>query len=160
MINIFTIGVYGLTKDDFFQKLINSNIDTFCDIRRRRSVRGAKYSFANSKKLQAQLAKLGINYVHYIELAPSDDVRRIQYGNDKYQEISQRERTNLCKAFIDAYKKEHLTTFNHEHFLKALGSRAKNVVLFCVEKEPKACHRLLVTEYLQNIWKDLKVVHL
>jgi len=160
MINIFTIGVYGLTKDDFFQKLINFDIDTFCNIRRRRGMRGAKYSFVNSKKLQAQLSELGINYVHYIELAPSNDVRKIQYDDDKNQGISQRERTNLCQTFINAYKREHLVTFNHEHFLKTLGSRAKNVVLFCVEKEPKACHRTLVTEHLQNIWQDLKVVHL
>ena len=51
MVNIFTIGVYGLTEDDFFQKLISSSIDTFCDIRRRRGVRGAKYAYVNSKKL-------------------------------------------------------------------------------------------------------------
>lgn len=160
MVNIFTIGVYGLTKDDFFQKLINSNIDTFCDIRKRRFVRGAKYAFANRNKLEAQLGELDINYVHYKKLAPSDEVRKIQYENDKRQGISQRERINLCQAFIDAYKRENLTTFDHADFLNALGPHAKNVVLFCVEKESKTCHRSLVTEHLQNIWKDLKVVHL
>ena len=125
-----------------------------------RFVRGSKYAFANKKRLKAQLGELCINYVHYITLAPSDEIRKIQYENDKYQGVSQRERTNLCQAFIDAYKKEHLTTFNHEDFLNALGPHAKNVVLFCVEKESKACHRSLVTGHLQNIRKDLKVVHL
>ncbi len=43
----YTIGVYGSTGNEFFQKLIDNNIDTFCDIRQRRGVRGAKYAFVN-----------------------------------------------------------------------------------------------------------------
>lgn len=160
MINIFTIGVYGYTENDFFQKLINSKIDTFCDIRRRRGVRGSIYAFVNIKKLQMKLANLGINYVHYIELAPSNKVREKQKEFDKYQKVQKRKRPGLSQAFIDAYKKEHLTNFNPYHFLSIFSSNAKNVVLFCVEKEPNSCHRSIVVEYLQKIWKDLKVVHL
>ncbi len=160
MINIFTIGVYGYTENDFFQKLINSKIDTFCDIRRRRGVRGSKYSFVNSKKLQMKLAKLGINYVHYIELAPSNEVREKQKEFDKYQGVQKRKRIGLNQAFVEAYKKQNLITFDPDHFLSFLGSNAKNVALFCIEKEPNACHRSLVVEYLQKILKDLKVVHL
>jgi hypothetical protein len=36
----YTIGVYGSTEKDFFEKLIENRIDTFCDIRQRRGVRG------------------------------------------------------------------------------------------------------------------------
>ncbi len=48
----FTIGVYNSSEKEFFDKLLENNIDTFCDIRQRRGVRGAKYSFVNSNRLQ------------------------------------------------------------------------------------------------------------
>ena len=43
MINVFTIGVYGSTENSFFEKLAQSRIDLFCDIRQRRGVRGSQY---------------------------------------------------------------------------------------------------------------------
>lgn len=54
----FTIGVYNSTENEFFNKLTQNNIDTFCDIRQRRGVRGAKYSFVNSNRLQEKLNDL------------------------------------------------------------------------------------------------------
>ena len=62
----YTIGVYGLTAEEFFNKLTQNGIDTFVDIRRRRAVRGAKFSFVNSLRLQNKLAELKINYLHII----------------------------------------------------------------------------------------------
>ena len=56
----FTIGVYNSTETEYFNKLIENNIDTFCDIRQRRGVRGAKYSFVNSNRLQEKLNELDI----------------------------------------------------------------------------------------------------
>ena len=38
---IYTIGVYNSTEQEFFNKLVDNNIDTFCDIRQRRGVRGS-----------------------------------------------------------------------------------------------------------------------
>jgi hypothetical protein len=81
--NIYTIGVYGLTEDDFFQKLLVNQIDTFCDIRRRRAVRGAQYAFVNSKRLQDKLGKLSIKYVYEIGLAPTNEVRELQKKSDE-----------------------------------------------------------------------------
>ena len=36
---IYTIGVYGWTEEDFFNKLQEKNIDLFVDIRFRRGMR-------------------------------------------------------------------------------------------------------------------------
>lgn len=60
---IYTIGVYGSTEQEFFNKLIENRIDTFCDIRQRRGVRGSEYAFVNSNRLQNKLAELDIKYV-------------------------------------------------------------------------------------------------
>ena len=71
----FTIGVYNSTETEYFNKLIENNIDTFCDIRQRRGVRGAKYSFVNSNRLQEKLNELDIKYGHVINLAPTSEIR-------------------------------------------------------------------------------------
>jgi len=160
MVNIFTIGVYGFTEEEFFDTLIKAKIDTFCDIRRRRGVRGSKYAFVNSKRLQVKLKELGIYYVHYLELAPSNIVRDEQKKADKEIGAKKRLRDGLSQSFINAYKEECLKNFNLNHFLEILGTNAKNVVLFCVERDPKACHRSIAAEHLNSIWNNLKVVHL
>ena len=74
----YTIGVYNLTEELFFEKLTSNNIDIFCDIRQRRGVRGAKYKFVNSIWLQKKLNNLNIKYLYIKELAPTVDIRNIQ----------------------------------------------------------------------------------
>ncbi len=150
-LKIYTIGVYGYTPDSFFKKLTDNNIDTFCDIRRRRGVRGAEYTFANSSRLQARLKKLGINYLHILNLSPSDELRQLQYSHDKEQNLSQRKRESLSKEFIKTYKVQVLKNFNFQSLLDQLNALdSKKVVLFCVERNPAACHRSLAAEYLNK----------
>lgn len=54
----YTIGVFHSDEKTFFDKLLRNNIDTFCDIRQRRGVRGYEYSIVNSNKLQHKLILL------------------------------------------------------------------------------------------------------
>ena len=91
-INFFTIGVYGFTEEEFFKIIKENNIDTFCDVRRRRAVRGSKYSFVNSMKLQSKLSELSINYLHYLELSPTNEIRNKQKEDDKNKDIYKRQR--------------------------------------------------------------------
>lgn len=153
-----TIGVYGCDEASFFQALRQAGVDTFVDIRRRRGVRGAAYAFANSQRLQARLAELGIRYVYWPDLAPSKAVRQTQEAADKAGKTAKRQRAVLDPAFITAYQRERLDSFDSQHFLDGLGAEAHVVALFCVEREPTACHRSLVAERLA---RDLgvKVVH-
>jgi uncharacterized protein (DUF488 family) len=80
---IITIGVYGSTEQDFFQALVDAGVDTFWDIRQRRGMRGSKYAFVNSSRLQAKLRELGIRYLHVKELAPSKQNREVQRVADE-----------------------------------------------------------------------------
>ena len=147
---IITIGVYGFDAESFFDALQAANVDTFCDIRSRRGVRGAAYAFANSVRLQARLAELGIRYLHCKELAPTKAVRDKQAEADKADKVAKRERTTLGAAFIEAYHAECLAHFEPQSLLDALEleSDAQVVALFCVEREPAACHRSLVADKL------------
>lgn len=158
--NVFTIGVYGLTEDEYFDKLLKAKIDTFCDIRRRRAVRGAKYVFVNSKRLQSKLGELGIKYVYIKELAPSNETRNKQKEADKKSGEQKRTRTELSNEFIEAYRKECIEKFDVNNFIKGLGSDVRNIVLFCVESSPEACHRSIVAEHLKKKLQDINIKHL
>ena len=93
MTKIITIGVYGFTEDAFFEALQTAGVQVFCDIRWRRGVRGAKYAFANHKRLQARLESLGIKYIHRRDLAPTPEIRQRQKDADKMEKIAKRKRS-------------------------------------------------------------------
>lgn len=149
-IKIITIGVYGFDEDSFFQALCDAEVDTFCDIRSRRGVRGATYAFANSTRLQARLAELGIRYIYRKDLGPTKAVREKQAAADKATKTAKRKRTALGEAFIEAYHTECLAAFEPQSLLDELASDAKVVALFCVETAPEACHRSLVADKLMK----------
>ncbi len=163
---IFTIGVYGYSEDAFFCAITENNIDLFIDIRARRGMRGSKYKFANSNYLQAKLRELGIAYAHLPELAPSKEIRALQWLADKEEKTLKRERTGLSKAYVKAYKRDVLNIykrkpekkFDAEAVLAEANQVAefgcdrplRRIVLFCVEQHPDACHRSLVAAALQS----------
>ena len=147
-IKIITIGVYGFDEAGFFDALCKAEVDTFCDIRSRRGVRGATYAFANSVRLQTRLAELGIQYIHRKDLGPTQAVRDKQAAADKATKTAKRKRTVLGEAFIEAYHTECLAEFEPQSLLDELESDAKVVALFCVETAPEACHRSLVADKL------------
>jgi uncharacterized protein (DUF488 family) len=146
--SIVTIGVYGFSEEDFFTALTKASVDVFCDVRQRRGVRGATCAFANSRRLQARLAELGIHYLHRKDLAPTTAVRQQQKTADKSSKTAKRQRDRLSRAFIDAYETEILSQFEPQSLLDELPSDAEVVALFCVEREPAACHRSLVAQKL------------
>ena len=155
----FTIGVYGSTEQEFFKKMTENNIDTFCDIRQRRGVRGSKYAFVNSNRLQQKLQELDIKYAHIIELAPTKEIRELQKEDDKRKGILKRERNELGEVFKIVYKNKVLNNFNFDNFLDKLDEiGASNIVLFCVEEHYLACHRSLVAEKLHKL--GYKIEHL
>jgi len=153
----FTIGVYGSTEQEYFQKLIDNNIDTFCDIRQRRGVRGAKYAFVNSNRLQQKLKELDIKYAHFIDLAPTSEIRKLQKKADVQKNVVKRNRDKLGEIFITTYKDKILNNFNFNDFFDKLDEiGSKNIVLFCVEEKPEACHRSIVSDKLKELGYQIK----
>lgn len=147
----FTIGVFNSTEEEFFNKLGKNRIDTFCDIRQRRGVRGSKYSFVNSNKLQEKLSGLGIRYLYVTGLAPTQEVRDVQTQVDREKHVLKTERKQLDKSFTKEYKKSILNKFDFNSFLESLNQmKSQRVVLFCVEETADACHRSLVAEKLHH----------
>ena len=144
-----------LTKTGSLRLYARQRSDTFCDIRSRRGVRGSTYAFANSLRLQARLAATWHPLpVLATDLAPTKAVRDRQAAVDKATKIAKRKRTTLGEAFITAYRTECLASFDPHSLLDDLEEDARVVALFCVEKDPEACHRSLVADKLA---KELKL---
>jgi len=157
-VKIVTIGVYGSDAPGFFGALQEAGVDTFCDIRWRRGMRGSEYAFVNSARLQKRLGELGIRYVHVREVAPKPALRAAQEAADKAEGTARRKRTRLGEVFRKGYRRECLADFDSGKFVDEFGD-AKVVALFCVEREPAACHRSLLAERLEEDL-GIKVEHL
>jgi len=156
----FTIGVYNSSEQEFFKKLTDNRIDTFCDIRQRRAVRGSKYAFVNSNRLQNKLAELEIKYGHIIQLAPPTEIRELQKQADLQKGELKRERQELGQVFSTEYRNRILENFDFETFVENLENIGANrVVLFCVEERPEACHRSIVSSKLKDNY-HYRVTHL
>jgi uncharacterized protein (DUF488 family) len=149
-IKLVTIGVYGYTEEGFFQALQEAGVDVFCDLRQRRGLRGATYAFANSQRLQARLEEVGIGYHHRKDLAPTASIRERQKEADQASKVAKRQRNVLSPVFVEAYQDEILAPFDPGSLLDEVGPEASVVALFCVEREPEACHRSLVADKLHR----------
>lgn len=146
--NFFTVGAYGHTEESFFGALQGNRIDTLVDIRRRRGMRGSRYAFANSVRLQERLAVLGISYVYIKELSPSEVLRDLQKKSDASVGILKRNRAELAPEFIAAYRNQCLAGKTRFDILTQLPSQTQRIALFCVEAQACACHRSLVAGWL------------
>lgn len=146
---IFSIGGYGHDEQSFVSALKTNKIDLFVDIRFRRGMRGSRYSFLNATRLQEILRDSGIEYIHLKSLAPSDAVRAVQKAADAQKNDAKRNRLQLSDAFISAYKNYVLQNASQDDVLQAIA-RHNRVCFFCVEKAHKACHRSIVTDWLEN----------
>jgi uncharacterized protein (DUF488 family) len=140
---VATIGVYGWTSDQFLDALRAAGVATVLDVRQRRGVRGSEYAWANAARLEAALAEAGIGYRHVKELAPTTELRELQYREDERTGVGKRSRDELAPEYVRRYTAEILDRADLEPVLAALPA-----ALLCVEREPAACHRSLIAERL------------
>ena len=64
--------------------------------------------WANSARLQAALAEAGIGYRHHKELAPTTELRQLQYREDDRQGVGKRSRVALAPEYAERYTREIL----------------------------------------------------
>ena len=158
MLRVVTIGVYGFDGESFLQQLQEADVRLLLDVRQRRGVRGPEYAWANSLRLQAALAGARIAYEHHIELAPTTELRRLQYAEDDRRGVGKRSRAELAPAYVERYTREILDRADLGDVLAALPSDGAGA-LFCVERDPEACHRSLVAGRLARE-RGVSVTHL
>jgi uncharacterized protein (DUF488 family) len=150
MATIATIGVYGFDRGSFVSALGEAGIDLLLDVRQRRGVRGSEYAWANAQRLQAALAEAGIGYSHLQELAPTTELRELQYREDDRRGEGKRSRTVLAPEYARLYTEQILDPLDLAPIVRWIGNSA--AVLLCVERDPEACHRSLIAARLRDEW--------
>src|SRR4051812_24729462 len=151
---LVTIGVYGWTLESFMAALAGADVRQLLDVRQRRGVRGSEYAWANSKRLQAALAAAGIEYEHRPDLAPTTEMRQLQYAEDARLGVGKRSRSVLAADYVERYTREILDHADLDDVVARLPG-----ALMCVERDPEACHRSLVAARLASSF-GADVVHL
>jgi len=145
--SIATIGVYGATLEAFLDALRGADVRQLLDVRQRRGVRGSEYAWANAARLQRALEAAGVEYRHHRELAPTTELRQLQYAEDARQGVGKRSRARLAPEYVERYTHEILDQVDLEPIVAALPAPGR-AALFCVERDPEACHRSLVADRL------------
>jgi uncharacterized protein (DUF488 family) len=147
VLDMVTIGVYGFDGESFLQRLRHADVRLLLDVRQRRGVRGPEYTWANSLRLQAALAHARIAYEHHPELAPTTELRQLQYAEDDRHGVGKRSRRELATEYTRRYTTEILDRADLSAILSALPSGG-TAALFCVERDAEACHRSLIARRL------------
>ena len=158
MARIATIGVYGWTLDAFLAALQAADVGLLVDVRQRRGVRGSEYAWANAVRLQRSLAQARIVYEHHKELAPTTELRQLQYAEDAREGVGKRARVRLAPVYADRYRREILEAADLRPLLAVLPDEGA-CALFCVERDPEACHRSIAAARLAEL-AGLEVVHI
>jgi uncharacterized protein (DUF488 family) len=149
MPTVATIGVYGFDAAGFLARLRGADVRLLLDVRQRRGVRGREYAWANSQRLQAALAEAGIDYRHHPELAPTTELRQLQYREDDRMGVGKRSRERLAPEYVERYTSEILDRADLETVTAELPDKGA-AALMCVEADPEACHRSLIARRLRE----------
>jgi uncharacterized protein (DUF488 family) len=142
---LVTVGVYDWTLETFLAALRREGVTQLLDLRQRRGVRGPQYAWANSKRLQAALAEEEIAYEHLPELAPTTELRHLQYAEDAREGVGKRSRERLAAEYVTRFTSERLDAVDLAPIVESMPADSA-VALLCVERDPEACHRSLVAE--------------
>lgn len=146
-IQIFTIGFTGKSAEEFFGKLKAAKIKKLIDTRLWASSQLA--GFARKKDLPFFTKKLaGAAYEYRDDLAPSQEILKAYKDN---------------RITWDEYEVQYLELINHRNIANVLmPDEVHEACFLCACKTEHNCHRRLLSEYLQGVWKDydLKITHL
>lgn len=143
---IYTIGFTKKSAEDFFEKIINEEIEVLIDTRLNNQSQLA--GFSKERDLPYFLRKLAnCEYVHEINYAPTKDI------------LSDYKKGNMSwDDYEFKYNKLIQTRGMVDNFINNYCAYSK-VVILCSEHTPEHCHRrLLVDEIAKRI--ECKVVHL
>jgi hypothetical protein len=99
-----------------------------------------------------------VGYRHHPELAPTTELRQLQYEADARRGVGKRSRIELAPEYRARYTQEILDRVDLHALANELPDEGSSA-LFCVERDPEACHRSIIAERLVSI-REAVVTHL
>ena len=132
----FTIGYQGLRSEDFILLLKENEIEQLLDVREVALSR--KKGFSKTVLTRA-LEENGIGYKHMPSLGAPRKMRRALKENGD------------CGTFFREYRRRMSDRDVREEIADLEGlSEAKRTAIMCFEKDWRACHRSVLSDYLES----------
>lgn len=144
MNTLFTIGFTQKSAQQFFGLLKDHGVTLLADIRL--NVTSQLAGFAKARDLQYFLKLHGIRYAHWLDLAPTKELREI-HGKGHYRRYERAYRALIARR-------------QAVHKLPAVIFGQETVCLLCAEAKPDTCHRRVVAAMIQATIPGLKITHL
>jgi len=146
-LNLYTIGFTHKNAEQFFELIINNNIELLIDIRLNN--KSQLSGFAKGDDIAYFLRSIcQCNYTHCLEFAPTKEMldgyksKRITWVEYERQYLSLIESRRSCHNFMERF-----------------GSY-KNICLLCSESTAEKCHRRLLAEMITVVRPDVELKHI
>jgi uncharacterized protein (DUF488 family) len=139
---IYSVGYEGFKADSLAERLASANVTVVVDVRLNPVSRKPGFS---RKALTAALARVGIAYEHEPDLGNPPDNRDSfrrgdgEEGRRRMREILENGSRTAVERLVE----------------RARGDR---VAVLCVERDRTRCHRLVITEIVQEIDPTIEVL--
>lgn len=142
---LFTIGFTKKSAEEFFAKLSQAGVKRLVDVRLNNVSQLAGFAKREDLKYFAK-ALCGIEYVHLVELAPTQEML------DEYKKNG---------GDWEAYERKFLELLQTRRVEDTIPKEVLDgACLLCSEHEPDHCHRRLVAEYLNDKWGGVAIRHI
>jgi len=143
--NLYTVGFTKKSAKEFFELLLKNNIK--CVIDTRLNNKSQLAGFTKQDDFKYFLERIGnVKYTHILEWAPTEEI----LNSFKKKKINWEE-----------YKNQYLALLRQRNIAKNIDFKEMDgACLLCSEEKPDYCHRRLLAEYLRDLNKDIKIVHL
>ena len=133
MNTLYTLGYEGSDVQQFIAALLKARVEVVVDVR---AVPLSRKKGFSKRRLTAELAAAGIEYIHFVELGNPRNGRDAAKAGDA---------TEFHRIYSG-----HLKSAAAKKSLKRLAELAvsRPTCLVCFEREPSECHRTLVATEL------------
>ena len=140
MPKVWTIGYEQTTVDAFLASLTAAGVEVVADVR---AIAASRRPGFSKTALAANLASVGIDYVHYRALGtPTEGRAAARAGNHAALEKIYAGQLELPEAIMAGAQ------------LAALAGE-KCTALLCYEREPACCHRTLLREAVLGVFETV-----
>jgi uncharacterized protein (DUF488 family) len=144
-IRLSTIGFTKKTAETFFTRLAQAGVKRVLDVRLNNNSQLAGFSKRDDLAYFLK-AIAGIEYVHVLDLAPTQELL------DRYKKVDKD---------WPAYERDFLKLMADRHIETTVPANLLDSgCLLCSEDKPHHCHRRLVAEYLREKWGGVEIRHL
>ena len=136
-ITLLTIGYEGISLEEYFNRLIKSNVKVLIDVRS--NAYSMKYGFSRHHLIK-RCNELNIEYLHFSDVGIISEKRQELNTQSDYENLFAEYRKNVLAK-----------TQNTQNKIIELLKQKRRIALTCFEKDINCCHRKHLAEKISQL---------